>query len=290
MIELVLLTLILLGMLVGTICGILYRRAKIRQIRSRQTNIPAYQLEHHLSPVEFAIICEGTVTNQAVIAQLVALIMSGRLTVERSHTGTLILRRATHQTDAPSDDTAYIRHFIQSNQDQAIFSGGGYLKSAMSYEAIKSLKQKGWLNDDLDKQLRPVLSGPAITILGIAFLIGGGGVAMILLGITKSLLLENIAILMILIAIIILLIMIVRYTFIFNAQKSFHSNSRIVRAITPRFVQEYHTVYDVYTYLKVSGLDTMTPDYDTLDFKGLDALYPYAITVGLDPKIIRALQ
>lgn len=288
--ELALLILILSGMFVGTVCGVLYRRAKIAQIRSRQTSIPAYQLDHHLSPVEFAIICEGVVTDRAVAAQLIALVMNRHLSVERSDEGKIIIRRADSQTRKTSEDVAFIRHFVPNDQTEAIFTGGSYLRSPLSYEAMTSLKQKGWLSEDAHELEGATISGPTIAAISIAFLVGGAGIVMISLDMTRTLLFENIAILMMLFAVIILVFLIIRYTFIYHAQKSFRSHSRVARLITPRFTQEYHTVYGIYLYLKVSGLDTMTPDYATLDFEGLDKLYPYAVAVGLDPKIIKSLQ
>lgn len=66
-------------------------------------------------------------------------------------------------------------------------------------------------------------------------------------------------------------------------------SSPITRRITPKFQDRYQEIYGLFLYMKVSGMDIMTPDYKTLDLRGLDKLYPYAVAVGLDKRLTREL-
>ena len=66
-------------------------------------------------------------------------------------------------------------------------------------------------------------------------------------------------------------------------------SAQFTMAATTKYAQQWRDVYGVYEYIRVSGMDIFTPHYETMDFVGLDPLYPYAVAAGLDKKVIKLI-
>lgn len=70
----------------------------------------------------------------------------------------------------------------------------------------------------------------------------------------------------------------------------FKDTSVVARNYSPQYKHSYDEMIGLRQYLTVSGMDTMTPDYTTLDFRTLDTLYPYAVALGMDKRLIELLK
>ncbi|HJQ08534.1 MAG TPA: hypothetical protein VJ836_03595 [Candidatus Saccharimonadales bacterium] len=239
-----------------------------------------YKIAEDLSPAEFGCIVDGTVDYKELVAEIVLLSLQGQVTFAKGPSGKFRVVK-TYSTSARL--TPIQRAILKGlDGDTRLYE----LLPTIRYEATQSLVRKGWIVSK-KKPLRGLSSLPGRYVL-YASCIGIACAAVATL-IAVAMQASGVAIYMtavltltieVILALIAGLIVVFRGEMIHNAQ--------FIMAATTKYTQDWKNVYGVYEYIRVSGMDIFTPDYETLDFKGLDPLYPYAVAAGLDKKILSA--
>lgn len=266
----------LLAIVIGRSIGKHRRQKSLQKILDQKTIIPAYSLEHLLSPLEFEMLCTGKASKNGVAGTIAQSIMRG-------------------EASAKEDDDSLTINMI-SPQDRLALHAMLYppvdssLRRELAAIALGSLFSKGWVTDPNIKHdiqttgfkyeiisLAVIVLGLFIGIVGISFIV------------TDHDTYQKIGIALALIGVFGVVTSLFVLFFIRVASIQIIVSSPIARRITPKFQDKYQEIYGLFLYMKVSGMDTMTPDYKTLDMRGLDRLYPYAVAVGLDKKLTKEL-
>ncbi|PID33379.1 hypothetical protein CR969_00990 [Candidatus Saccharibacteria bacterium] len=259
----------LTGIVLGSLAGRWLSKKRLADIKQQNTIIPIYELSPLLNPLEFEAICTGRVTQNGIAGLIVKALMDKNASV--SVEGQIKLGNIP---DVDRRIIELIRSGKPDRQEQ-------HLISKLTF---RSLVKKGWLREDYDSEQ---ISSDKQSIIGlitviISLIIGTFGIGLILSSDENT---QTIGVILAATGIIGIIISLNRYFMIF-----FIRNSRFVKNIVPDKHPLYQQIFGLYLYMKVSGLDTMTPDYDSLDVSGLDDLYPYAIATGLDKKIIARIN
>ncbi|MBC7943140.1 DUF2207 domain-containing protein [Candidatus Saccharibacteria bacterium] len=278
--ELVLLLIVLGAVLFGSILGVIVRKYKIRNIRKKTLQKPQYSIEDDLSPAEFGFIIDGKIGHKELVAEVIQLSLDGHIKLEKDNSGKLTITRIYGSKDRLQPLQAAILKEIGSS-GRVPYT----LSDVIEYETTKSLNKKGWIVTPKTSprymseiSLVSIVKAIAVALVGlliifvVSVLIGlsGGDLYM---AVALSLLFE------IFIAFIVGLIAMVK-------GEMLHSIGPI-RGATTKYKQNWQNVKGVYDYIKISGMDIFTPDYEALDFDKLDELYPYAVAAGFDKHILR---
>ena len=266
---------------IGYLSGYLARRWRIRTIRRSTTQKAAYELVQDLSPAEFGYIIDGKFDAKEVAAELVVLYTRGFINVLINEDGSKKIVKNVGQRGRLTDMQTTILKQIPAQNGALFYS----LVDDVRYAAEQSLIKKGWIVHrkrpiseidllDIKSSYRAIcllllLVAPVIWFL--CFIFGVRGTA---LQMTPILYLTALFIVSFIIGLILL----------FKGKRQLGMG--IVFAASPTFARDWKDIYGVYEYIRVSGMDTFTPNYENYDFTGLDKLYPYAVAAGLDKKII----
>jgi hypothetical protein len=276
--ELVLIVVLVVGVL-GHLAGRLVTKLKIRKIRQYHFQKPLYNIQGNLSPAEFGYIIDGTIGPREWTAEIILLTMQGHIKLKRLPSGAF---NATKTLEGKTPLTS-----VQVTLLKSIDNPGADDIAALEYEVTKSLRQKGWIMSKkpplrgLSKvPLKYIIIGFIINIIvcmatllaGKAFDVSGEALYVaILLVLTVEAIVSIIA----------------GFVIVFRGEML--HNARFIMTTTTKYKQQWKDAYGVYEYIRVSGMDIFTPDYETMNFKGLDPLYAYAVAAGFDKKVVKLI-
>jgi hypothetical protein len=278
--QLVMLLLIGSVALLGYAAGTIYRKNKLRKIRRAYPQKVRYTIMHDISPAEFGCIVDGTIGYKELVGEVILLYMQGAVKLTKGPSGKFFV------------DNTYTRTTKLTLVQQAILKeiGAGQvslyaLQPALEYAVRQSLTQKGWIVTK-----RPFIRG--LTYLQDIYLIGGiaagiavGGIAGLCAALAGATGEDVYIIVLTTLLVELLLAMFAGLAAIFRGEML--QSARLALAATTKYAQEWKDVYGVYEYLRISGMDIFTPDYTTLNLKGIDPLYPYAVAAGLDKQVLK---
>lgn len=277
--ELVLIIVVLAVGVLGHLAGRVVTRLRIRKIRQRHLQKPLYDIQDNLSPAEFGYIFDGTIGRREWTAEIILLTMRGYIKLERLPNGTFnAVKTLEGKLPLTSVQSALLKSMDNANVGDT---------ATLEYEVTKSLRQKGWimtrkppLRGLSEVPLRYIIIGFIINLTvcmtmllaGKAFGLSGETLYMaILLVLTAEAIVSVIS------------------GFVITFRGEMLHSARFIMAATTKYEQQWKDVYGVYEYIRVSGMDIFTPDYETMSFKGLDSLYPYAVALGLDKKVVKLI-
>lgn len=266
--------------LLGNLAGYGIRRQRLRKLRKASIHKPVYNIENNVTPAEFGLVVDGAVGYKELVAEIVLLAIRDQVTLTQQPSGTFKVSRNHAAVKQATPIQAAILTAL-GQQNVGLFT----LLPMLKYETERSLVGKGWI---VNKQppLRGLSDVPSeyvrtAVILGLVGLVIAVAVAFIA-GASTTDLYVIVAVTLgaeMVIGALVAMVVVFRGELIHNA--------RFVMAATNKYDQQWEEVYGVYEYLRVSGMDIFTPEYETMNFTGLDPLYPYAIAAGLDKKIIK---
>lgn len=257
-----------------------------RQSIATTTLIAQYDLPEKLTPVEFALLCDGRMTRQAAIGQVVYLAMKGIVDLSRDPNQNTVAV-SFHRGKETATDAPVVHELLPLEGQYRHLPISRELRTSLERDAEASLQAKGWLdpkNDFGEKRFKNLIVIMAAVTLAMMVV---SAVALVSGAASHDNALAAIVLVVSIVVLVSSLVTIVFGTFVYHLVRYFYQDARIARRVNAKFRQHYNLVYGIYLYLRVSGSDTMTPDYATLDLSGLDALYPYAIAAGLDEQIGR---
>lgn len=266
-ILLILLLLTGLGILLGLLAAKLSRKHRLKGALSKKPVIAHYDLVYRLNPIEFEAICTGRVTVNGLAGFIAWAIMNGRAIVSE-HSITFV--------GISSNERRLFEALLPS--------------SALNHTTplvLDSLTRQGWLRDLSQSSNRHTLkrsSAIAACVAAVSLILGTAGIFNIVLGN------EQTGLALAVIGAAGFAVALIWATSIHVGVEHFVKNTQITSRISPTYLERYHNIYGVYHYMLVSGMDIMTPDYSTLNMRGLDDLYPYAVAAGLDKKLTEELR
>ena len=261
------------------------RRSKV--LAAKQS-IVEYDLSHRLTPAEFAMLINGVASSDAALGQLAYLLYHHVVTLSRERPGlNLTVIKPVKQLSA--DESIMLqdaKRLIETYGSGARSAASESVLVAIQNNTLNSLQEKGWISE---RPARAIISDKKMVIM--AFLSGIVISIATILQKNDVFLLQLISVVMYIVAIIGYIVIILYFTALREFFTSYRKRSLITRRISSKYRNEYTKVHGVYTYIKVAGLDTMTPDYaDLSSIQGLDKLYPYAVAIGLDTRLESALR
>lgn len=265
----------------GKLCAKIKTEKELKNIRSQSIEKAEYSLLYTLEPIEFALLCSGAIDKNALAGQVVRLATEKVIELRFGNSGFLEATRST-QVQPHEDMRSTVSLFSKLSQPLALDTFT-LQPDKITLEIEQRLTKKGWLspedarrNEFNSERYDRALLAATITSLVVGFASIAG---LISLSGTDQEIATTIAALCALSLLIILALVI----FVRSFKIAYNKHSRILRSITPAFRERFSKIYGLYLYMKVSGLDTMTPAPDDLTFSGLDKLFPYAVAAGLDP-------
>lgn len=270
---------LLIAILLGSLLGLIARKNLIRRIKIRTLQKPQYSIEDDLSPAEFGFIIDGVLGHKEMVAEVIQLSLKGHIKLSKNSSGKLVVERIHGTQDHLSPLQAAILKEI------GVSGGIPYiLPDVIEYETLKSLSEKGWI-------IIPTSSPRFMTELSPGYiimmtLVGLAGLLIVyvsasLLGLRG----ENLYLTVSLSFVFELILGIILGLTVIVKGEMQHTTGAI-RGATTKFKRNWRHVNGVYNYMRISGMDIFTPDYETLDFNGLDKLYPYAVAAGLDGEVL----
>ncbi|HEY0965390.1 MAG TPA: hypothetical protein VGE13_02820 [Candidatus Saccharimonadales bacterium] len=300
---------ILVGIIIflGKGTGRGYTSVSLTRLKRQGVVRPEYEKFGDCTPAEFGMIIDGRCDRDEMIAEIIHLYLRGYIMLEKDQNGKIISKMTPNvNLETTSDIDKLLLGAIANNR----------LPDVWRFEEVvmDSLRAKEWVIErqnamGIMKRLGKwlirlsVFTKVFLTIFGVLFVVPALGFMILavtaggedlftyagadsagaiyamsmLIGVMASLLLITLGLP------VVLAVVAATYTFV----ESFRGVTIIARNYSPKYEQHYRDVIGLRQYLAVSGMDTMTPDYATLDFKGLDPLYPYAIAADLDKTITR---
>lgn len=290
--------------------GRFYTNFTLWRIRRRGIMRPEYEKFEDCSPAEFGVIIDGQCGRDELVAEIIYLVNRGYIGLSGAADGTIAPALLARTPSAPVSD---VDKFLLS----AIAQGQVPDVTEFKKVVLQSLGSKGWVTtrrfwgfDLADRVWRAlgrlslitrVILLLALIVFGIPFLgfivlMVSGGVSdpYVHSGASDTLgffgMLVMFGGLLLLALAIITPVLLVLATPLYVFVQGFKGVTIVARNHSPKYKQHYRDVLGLHQYLSVAGMDTMTPDYEKLDFRGLDPLYPYAIAAGLDGKIVEMFR
>lgn len=284
--ELVLIPLLVLsfsGALIGILIGrYTWNRRQAEALKSAPLTA-TYQLIDKLTPAEFALLYEGKVTDKAVFGNIVYLIQHDILTITKTKTG---LKLDFRPAKAKTNEQRSVLHSLRSLKSE--YPNHIQITSTLvdtTRSTQKSLELKGWIGSESNSSdFRAFDMRLFVAVLTLLI----GSLVSIVLILSPSQPIQIIGAMIGAVTVVLFFTIILIASSIRAFLSSFRNSSYLARRISEKYQAGYKDLHGLYIYLKVSGLDTMTPDYNDLStIKGLDRLYPYAVAVGLDKQIVK---
>lgn len=269
-----LLVLYVVALAIGLSIGAKRRRNTIKKSLKDRILIAEYSLEHELNPLEFELIYRGSISRRGAAGFISQAIMSKQAIVK---------------------DDQSIEVYPSNHNEKRIFTTIqkgviGDSIQALTALTLDSLTHKGWISslspqdEKINMSYRHEIK--SLLVLAAGLIISFFSAFMIT---DKSGMMQDTGIAAALVGLAAITYALFKILFVRVIDISALSSSQISKRIAPKFSKKYRDIHGLFTYIKVSGMDTMTPDYDNLSLKGLDKLYPYAVASGLDKKIVKLL-
>ena len=280
-----------LGAIAGEIIGRLIRRRNLTDLKKSNLSLVEYDVIEDLSPAEFGYLIDARITRDEFVAEYIHMEQQGHINFVQED-GRV---KFTRTLKTSSGRLTKVQQQIAGLMDARNPYGSMYLRgrSAMEEEVIRSLVSKGWINPP--KRYRSVFqtaSNRSFWTLCISF-----AFFFILFLISLGTIPQNssdVADYAFFIAagglLLLYTTLIISWLFVLTFRRRFHLTNQIFDSATPKYQQNWQKLRGLALYLQVAGMDTMTPQYETLSYKDLDRLYPYAVAIGADPKVIKLLM
>lgn len=275
--------------LIGYFVGVAYRNAHIKNTKARTLQKSEYALQDKLTPAEFQLLMKGSVNRNALAGEIIALQNQGYIHINRDTTGKPIATQTVKEwrNAQPLQRQLLASIFPRYAHSSYDLSTSKPLLRELRYYARKSLESKGWITPPrLHLTIDSLMPKRYYTRLGIALITTP--MFMFVLGKQLGMDNESLFILTLLGGVVVLCGSVITALTI-HLIDYFRRGAAHTLHVTEKYKAEYAKAYGVYIYLSVSGMDTMTPEYDSLEFSGLDTLYPYAVAVGMDKEVTRLL-
>lgn len=271
-----------LAVLFGSAIGFAIRKYSFRKLRLSTLQKPQYAIEDDVSPAEFGYIVDGKIGRKELVSELVQLYTGGHVALDRNQAGKLIVSKTFGgwgHTQISTLQAELLKYISGGRQTIDI------LLPVLEREARRSLTEKGWIkNLPVPMRASSALSSSQIikTVWFIAISLAVAAITGIAGGFTAAntyLLAGAVLLVEIILLIVGGLVLIMRGEALFAAGISVSMSSQ--------YRERWKNLSGVYDYLRVSGMDIFTPDYDKPNFQELDRLYPYAVAAGLDKRILK---
>ncbi len=280
---LLILSIISVVALLGYLTGYVMRKRRLSKLRRASIQKPLYNIQDDISPAEFGCIVDGTIGHKELVAEAILLAIKGHIDFVRNSVGRFSVVKSD-RTHLHSTNLTPIQSVIMKglNGRDGFFT----LQPAVEHEVKQSLIRKGWI---VGKKL-PSRGLPEVSVRQV-FIAVLTGLMVVLAAVVAALAFGASGsdvftiVLLTLGAEFILVVIIGSIVPVFRSE--IMHEVRFTLAATAKYDQQWKDVYGVYEYMRVSGGDVFTPDYETLNFNELDLLYPYAVAVGLDKKVLR---
>lgn len=290
LILVVFLLLMIAGYVFGKLVAWLHTRQKIYHITKQDIQAVQFELFEALDPIEFALLLRGTMSQDAIYGQLVYLTQQGYITLRRdSHTHLLYVTRNTSRISRSSITIQTLKAFSDLAHP-LVFS---FDVEELLNITRQSLRDKGWLKRNALRSTNEVIAryDRLLFIASIAMFSLLVLAAIIIMAFAKYMYsplgYAFFYVCLGLLAADLIIIILGTFGRIFYRQA--YSGTLTIRSIAPKYRKFYKNILGLYTYMKVSGLDTMTPQDGDLTFSDIDKLYPYAVSTGIDVEIKKRL-
>ena len=259
------------------------RHLKIAYFKRQSPTKAQYAVLHDLEPIEYSYLIKGKLNYAALLGQLIMLDSGDD--VEFSYSNYLLLvnisRTVSSGTLKPIDNVVLSLMTDGLSLNEVYDNAIDTLRSTVQ----NSLAMKGWISDkreSLGQYIKRVMKKYLVTIIRVFIFIN---IFFMLVFYYISLDTDETGVLLAAIN-----ISYIALSYFYTIIKYTMSVSSFKKNITMYSSEKYRTQYTelqgLFDYMKVSGSDTMNPDYDDTLFKQLDSLYPYYVASGLDRKIL----
>lgn len=281
----------LMAALLGEVLGRMLRWHKINTLKQKAVRSAHYDAFEGLSPAEFGYLVDGKIGDNERIAEFIHLEQVGIIRLKQGSEG-----RVQHELANPkaklTDLQIELLHPLEGSDEY--FAGKGasaYFGANHAFEAAvcQSLTAKGWIKHRIrTKGLAHITLGAVITAVLMIFVLTFVSVASFIAADVGKQTDEPLiwAGFMSVVAIFILIFGTFGWIVFASYRWRFLIANRIGSSATPKYDAHWEKLYGLALFLKVSGMDTMTPQYETLSFRDLDKLYSYAVAMGADKRVV----
>lgn len=274
----------------GFLTGVILRYYKLGRLRRRHIQKPEYDIEDDLTAAEFGCIIDGKVGPQEIMGQLVQLHIKGIIKIERDPSSARVIATKTTNT-APNlseSETILLKEIFHGPLRPVVLRNVVFtMQSTIEHAVLTSLRKKGWMKPTSPRltavsELEPrqlVRAAASIiamlAVLNIAStLFSVGGLAIYLLNL---LLLQLLCVVGVVGGLVVV------------ARDALFKQTKMITNTSQLYEEHWHKVNGLHDYLRVSGMDIFTLDYEKLELHKIDKLYPYAVAAGLDKRLLRSL-
>lgn len=273
----------------GYLIGIFYRNLRIKQIQADTLQKPEYDVQDKLTPAEFCLLMKGRVDKNAFMGEIIQLQNMGYLELNETPSGQITAAKTNvfNKNIQPLQQELISAMFSRQSGNVFELKRVYLLIGDLKFYTRQSLIKKGWIEKGkphltLESTMpRRFLIREVASIILFPLLAFFAGKATGIDG-------EDLFVMPIMAAVAVLVSSII-VAFYIHFKDYFRRSASHTLHVTEKYRTDYEASYGLYIYMKVSGMDTMTPDRETLNFKQLDKLYPYAVATGLDPAITKLL-
>lgn len=281
MIELILVLFIVSIFTLGKLVSASKRQKILKKYNRSTTTKSHYSLVHNLEPMEFGYILKGNLEYAAFLGHIISMSTKKGIQISYDSPGLKIDISDKHTKSISKIDSAVLLSLKGHSSLSEAFS---FNYNSLTDCLQSNLSEKGWLSTtrpSLDKFLDYYFKKYFIKLV-YAFVLINVAVTLLFL-----LLKVDLDMLYALVSMVNITFLSVTYFYTiieYTKQINNHKHNLTIFA-SEDYSKKFNDIHGLYLYLKVSGEDTMTPDFEETLFDQLDSLYPYYVACGLDNKI-----
>lgn len=273
---------------VGSGLGIIRRNLALRRLRQSKVQKPAYNIEDDLTPAEFGYVLDGAIGRDELLGELLWLHNKGVVRIRRDDNGDAVIETTLHAPPIPDLDETLLKNiFTGPNKPIPLRHALSTGRTALAFAVEQSLHKKGWV-----KARKPYLGGTSVVprkiiLLFVILIVLTGSVS--LMGATLLRWPGEVTYIVIVLSLTVICLLSVMAGLYISARSALLDKAGMIMHTTAQYQEKWHATHGVYIYLRVSGNDIFSPDYETLQTEKVDKLYPYLVAAGLDKKLYRHL-
>lgn len=268
----------------GYVAGHLLRLHNYSRLKSGSIRKPSYSVFDDISPLEFELIVKGRTSLGGLVGELAALQKAGIISFMLDDRRELMLQGIVPRRNLPQIQSDVLKLLLGSQYapgKKFTISAKDLTPDFGKQMAVSSLRQKGWWIE-AEPRLGD-FTRAQYTKFGVAFYAAAVVFFTIINGPEK---LPFILIAAVPTSIFGTAIMLLLWFFAMLFIGTLRKQSHISTQIRTEYAQQWQMLQEAADYMIVSGADMFTPDYATLDFAGLDPLYPYWVALGQDETLL----
>lgn len=268
-------------MFTGFATGKVAANLKYKRLEQKFRAIPKYEAPENISPAEFAFLLTGRVSKKAIVGELIYMHMKGFIKLSNSNIepikiGSLSVHQRILLNELSISSYKYKNWHPFEYRLKLGLVNKGLIKKIVTRRSIFRD-----VSSEFRHQAQLVIFMIVLSVVAVVIVLATNSDVANPPGSTYF------AVTIVVLSVVIFLTFL--YVFYFVAKEYFRAANGISNNTTEDYGISWQEFRSVLYYMKFTGMDTMTPNYDSMDFSGLDPLYPYAVAIGLDKQIVSRL-